>query len=75
MKDQAGAIGNAPDLYSTDFATRISPEMPTVFTMVFRRFPQSPDKWGTRYRSWLKHYAASQKVAGSIPDEVNAFFN
>jgi hypothetical protein len=23
----------------------------------------------------LKHYAASQKVAGSIPDEVNAFFN
>jgi hypothetical protein len=26
-------------------------------------------------RSWLKHYATSQKVAGSIPDEVTGFFN
>jgi hypothetical protein len=24
---------------------------------------------GTRYHSWLRHYAKSQKVAGSIPDE------
>jgi hypothetical protein len=24
--------------------------------------------WGTRWRSWLKHYATSRKVAGSIPD-------
>jgi hypothetical protein len=23
---------------------------------------------GTRYRSWLRHYATSRKVAGSIPD-------
>jgi hypothetical protein len=30
---------------------------------------------GTRYRSWLKHYATSQKVAGSIPDEVIGFFS
>jgi hypothetical protein len=28
-----------------------------------------------RERSWLRHYAASRKVAGSIPDEVNGFFN
>jgi hypothetical protein len=28
-----------------------------------------------RYRSWLRHYAASRKVAGSIPDEVIGFFN
>jgi hypothetical protein len=24
---------------------------------------------------WLKHYATSQKVVGSIPDEVIGFFN
>jgi hypothetical protein len=26
-------------------------------------------------RSWLRHYATSWKVAGSIPDEVTGFFN
>jgi hypothetical protein len=30
---------------------------------------------GTRYRSCLRHYATSGKVAGSIPDEVIEFFN
>jgi hypothetical protein len=25
--------------------------------------------------SWLRHYATSRKVAGSIPDEVIGFFN
>jgi hypothetical protein len=30
---------------------------------------------GTRLRSWLRHYATSRKVAGSIPDEVVGFFN
>jgi hypothetical protein len=30
---------------------------------------------GTRYLSWLRHYPTSQKVAGSIPDEVTGFFN
>jgi hypothetical protein len=29
---------------------------------------------GTRQRSWLKHYATSRKVAGSIHDEVIGFF-
>jgi hypothetical protein len=29
---------------------------------------------GTRYRSRLRHYATSRKVAGSIPNEVD-FFN
>jgi hypothetical protein len=29
----------------------------------------------TLQRSWLRHYAKSRKVAGSIPDEVIAFFN
>jgi hypothetical protein len=24
---------------------------------------------------WLRHYATSRKVAGSRPDEVNAFFS
>jgi hypothetical protein len=30
---------------------------------------------GTEYRSWLRHYATSRKVAGSNPDEVIGFFN
>jgi hypothetical protein len=30
---------------------------------------------GMRLRSWLRHYATSQKVPGSIPDEVTGFFN
>jgi hypothetical protein len=29
---------------------------------------------GMQYRSWLRHYATSRKVAGSIPDEVIGFF-
>jgi hypothetical protein len=30
---------------------------------------------GTRQHSWLRHYATSQKVMGSSPDEVDFFFN
>jgi hypothetical protein len=26
-------------------------------------------------RSWLRHYATSRKVAGSIPNKVTGFFN
>jgi hypothetical protein len=29
---------------------------------------------GTRYRSWLRHYATTRKVAGSIPNEVIGLF-
>ena len=25
---------------------------------------------GTRWRSWLRHYATSRKFVGSIPDDV-----
>jgi hypothetical protein len=32
-------------------------------------------RWSTRFYSWLKHYATSCKVAGSIVDEVIGFFN
>jgi hypothetical protein len=28
-----------------------------------------------QWHSWLMYYATSQKVAGSIPDEVTGFFN
>jgi hypothetical protein len=28
-----------------------------------------------RYRSWLRHYATSRNVAGSISDEVSGYFN
>jgi hypothetical protein len=30
---------------------------------------------GTRWCSWLRHYATSWKVVGSIPDKVTGFFN
>jgi hypothetical protein len=30
---------------------------------------------GTLWRIWLRHYATSRNVAGSIPDEVTEFFN
>ena len=30
---------------------------------------------GTRYRSWLRHFAQSRKVAGSIPDCVIGIFH
>jgi hypothetical protein len=33
------------------------------------------DKAGEIGSEWLRHYATSQKVAGSRPDEVNTFFN
>jgi hypothetical protein len=29
---------------------------------------------GTRWRSWLRHYATSRMVAGSIPEEVIVYF-
>jgi len=29
----------------------------------------------TRWRSWLRHYATSRKVAGSIPDGVIGIFH
>jgi hypothetical protein len=32
-------------------------------------------KWGHAVTQWLRHYATSRKVAGSRPDEVNAFFS
>ena len=31
--------------------------------------------WGPRWRSWLRHCATSQKVAGSIPDVVIGIFH
>ena len=31
--------------------------------------------WGSRWRSWLRHCATSQKVAGSIPDGVIEIFH
>ena len=30
---------------------------------------------GKRWRSWLRHYATSRKVAGSIPDDVIGIFH
>jgi hypothetical protein len=31
--------------------------------------------WGTQWRSWLRHWATSREVAGSIPDGVTGIFH
>jgi len=33
------------------------------------------EAWGTRWRTWLKHSAKTQKVVGSIPYGVIGIFN
>jgi hypothetical protein len=40
---------------------------------VFKILRHINTAWGTWYRSWLRHYAISRKVAGSSPDEVDLF--
>jgi hypothetical protein len=50
----------------------------TSLALLFLRLHSSsylPWVWGMRYRSWLRHYATSRKVAGSILDEVIGIFN
>ena len=32
-------------------------------------------KWGTRWRSWLRHCATGQKVEGLLPDVVTGIFH
>jgi hypothetical protein len=49
-----------PDLTQTGFLRHTTCE-----TVIYR---------GTRWRSWLRHCATSQKVAGSIPDGVTGIF-
>jgi hypothetical protein len=34
-----------------------------------------PCVWGTRWRIWLRYWATSRKVAGSIPDGVIGIFH
>jgi hypothetical protein len=41
--------------------------LPTINFMLTHTHPDT--------RGWLRHYATSRKVAGSIPDEVIEFFN
>jgi hypothetical protein len=38
-------------------------------------FPQTTlNNRGTRWRNWLRHFATSRKVAGSIPDSIIGIF-
>jgi hypothetical protein len=39
----------------------------------FINFTLSPDRVGYAVAYWLKHYATSQKVVGSRPNEVKLF--
>jgi hypothetical protein len=48
-----------------------------LFTTSGRKFYmnlQVEEIGGLLKRSWLRHYATSRKVTGSIPDEVIGFF-
>jgi len=48
----------------------------SVGTIIFTTFTTCFDIcWGTRWRSWLRHCATSQKVASSIPDGVIGIFH
>jgi hypothetical protein len=45
------------------------------FIVVLPLFWEGPNLFrGTRYRSWLRHYAKSRKVPDTIPDGVFEFF-
>jgi hypothetical protein len=60
---------NLPQKYTKfDMNTWFSTFIYTVNTQ--RVIGEDPQKC-----SWLRHYATSPKVAGSIPNEVNVFFN
>ena len=45
------------------------------YTLTFRIAYGTALGRGTRWRSWLRHYATSRKVAGSIPDFVIGIFH
>jgi len=46
-----------------------------VKTTNFNSHMLTPGRGGTQWRSWLRHFATSQKVAGSIPDGVTVIFH
>ena len=47
----------------------------TINDLLTRNYNDLQTVWGPRWRSWLRHCATSQKVAGSIPDGVIGNFH
>jgi hypothetical protein len=43
--------------------------------LTFNFLLNGSNNWSTQYRSWLRHYATSGKVAGSIPHKLDYFFS
>jgi hypothetical protein len=43
----------------------------SLFVLLLSKSQYLQTCWGVRYRSWLRHYATSRKVAGSSTDEVD----
>ena len=62
-------IGISPPRSLTD--VRLNPIPDTLLNDIIM-FDTS--YWGTRWLSWLRHWATNRKVAGSIPDAVTAIF-
>jgi hypothetical protein len=48
--------------------------MSTKINIILKKNSIAVRLWGTRYRSWLRHYATIRKAVVSIPDEVTIFF-
>ena len=46
-----------------------------IITIVLTIIVNLNTTWGTRWHSWLRQCATSQKVAGSIPDGVDSTSN
>jgi hypothetical protein len=51
--------------------SRFATKTPLAFSILLDLMLLITFSW---YRSWLRHYTTSQKVAGSIADEAIAFF-
>jgi hypothetical protein len=60
-----GKKSQVPPLGYEDTGTRFGGSCTTIWAS-----PLQTTMWGTQWRSWLRHYATSRKVAGSIPDGV-----
>ena len=51
------------------------PQLKSYLTMFYKIIIILLAFWGTRWRSWLRHWAISRNIAGSIPDGVIEIFH
>jgi hypothetical protein len=62
-------------LRGPSLATKLTSPLNMVYSVdMICCIPNLLPYWGTRQRSWLRHYITSRKVAGSILVEIIGFF-